>query len=233
MVNWPLSEKQWKSIEDALESRFGKKHYIGLICDSNAGYVAYSESINGGTRTTINVSDTTVLSIMVDEYAESIAEHEYLHVHGVGKQYLTYIDPPEATPSSLRDTIGKGLTERVLDLAKCTNVVFQQEMAKEYVEFECRKTEYTYSEGESVLRAEKLMTYGYLDALSKHFGVRCFTRRNRFDIVDIAILRSTEALITALLELRNDAENVYLFDLCANLNSKIRHQKNVLDDSTI
>ena len=72
------------------------------------------------------------------------------------------------------------------------------------------------------------MTYGYLDALSRHFGVRCFTRRDRFDMTDLAILRSTETLIAALLKLRNDAENVDLFDLCVDLKNKIRHQKNIL-----
>ena len=233
MVNWPLSEKQWKSIEDALESRFGKKHCIGLICDPNAGYVAYSESINGGTRTTINVSDTTVLSIMVDEYAESLAEHEYLHIRGVGSWRRVHINPPDDTDPRMRDDIEKGLNERISDLINCANAVFQQEMAKEYVEFECRKHEYTYSKSEPILRVEKLMTYGYLDALSKHFGVRYFTRRNRFDIIDSAILHSTKAMITALLELRNDSEYVDLFDFGVNLNNIIHLQKNILDDSTI
>ena len=156
MVNWPLSEQQWERLAGALESRFGKEHDIKLICDQNAGYMAYSELIDDRTSTTVNVFDTTVLSIMTDEYAASVAEHEYFHVRGVGKQKLVILDPPDVTPPHLRDFIGKALTERVLDVAGCANVVFQQEMAKEYVEFECRKFEYIYSNGEAVFKTEKL-----------------------------------------------------------------------------
>ena len=227
MTHWPLSETQWDRLSDALTSKFGKSHDIGLICNQNAGYVAYSESIGGRTRTTINIAETEVLSIITDEYTEPFAEHEYLHVHGVGTQKLATLNPPDITRPDLRDFVRNVLTEHVLDLAKCTNVIFQQEMAKEYVEFECRKFEYIFSRDKPFVRAAKFMTYGYLDALSKHFGVRCFMSRERIDMDDLAIQQSAETLIAMLLRFRKNSEDVNLFDLCVNLDRKIRNQKKI------
>ncbi len=69
MILWPLTKEYLQRIEDALASKFGITHKIKLICDANAGYIAYSETIkNYGTSTTINVSEPVILSMIVEQY---------------------------------------------------------------------------------------------------------------------------------------------------------------------
>ncbi len=192
MILWPLSSESLQRLENSLFSKFDQTHKIELINDANAGYIAYSETIEDDkTRTIINVSEPVILSLIVKQHLESFVEHEYLHVRGTGDHTISSLNPPEIIQDSLWSVAQQLITDTMLDLVKCTNVILQQKLAKDYVEFECKKFEYLHDKYDSViLQAVKLIIWGYLDALCGYLKVDCKIQKDRLDIFDLSINKS-------------------------------------------
>ena len=229
MILWPLSKEYLQRLEDSLASKFSNTHKVELINDANAGYIAYSETLeNKRTRTIINVSEPVILSLIVEQYLESFAEHEYLHVKGTVDHNIASLNPPEIIQDSLWDMARQMITNTMLDAVTCTNVILQQQLAKNYVEFECKKFEYLHDKyGSMILQTVKLITYGYLDALCEYFKVDYKTRKDRLDIFDLSIHQAAKEVFDELIFLRKEDNSVNLFDSCVKLDMKIRQQKKI------
>lgn len=229
MILWPLSSESLQRLENSLFSKFDQTHKIELINDANAGYIAYSETIEDDkTRTIINVSEPVILSLIVKQHLESFVEHEYLHVRGTGDHTISSLNPPEIIQDSLWSVAQQLITDTMLDLVKCTNVILQQKLAKDYVEFECKKFEYLHDKYDSViLQAVKLIIWGYLDALCGYLKVDCKIQKDRLDIFDLSINKSARDVFDELIFLRKDGNSVNLFDSCVRLDMMIRKQKKI------
>lgn len=229
MILWPLSKEHLQRLEDTFASKFDSSHNVELINDANAGYIAYSETLqNKKTKTTINVSEPVILSLIVEDHLESFVEHEYLHVKETGEHTIASLNPPEIIQDSLWDMARQMITDTMLDTVKCTNVIIQQKLAKDYAEFECKKFEYLFEKYDSmILQAVKLITYGYLDALCGHLKVEYKTKKDRWDIFDLSIHQAAKEVFDELIFLRKDGNNVNLFDSCVKLDMKIRQQKKI------
>jgi hypothetical protein len=120
------------------------------------------------------------------------------------------------------------ITDTMLDTVKCTNVIIQQQLAKDYAEFECKKYEYLFEKYDSmILQAVKPITYGYLDVLCEHLKVEYKTQKDRWDIFDLSIHQAAKEVFDELIFLRKDDNRVNLFDSCVKLDMKIRQQKKI------
>ena len=230
MILWPLSREHQRRLEDALISKFGADHMIELIDDTNAGYIAYSEtSHNKKTKTVINVYEPFLITLIIEQYLDSFVEHEYLHVTGAGNHPISSLNPPEMTPDNLWEIVRETLTEHMLDIVKCANVILQQKHSKNYIEFECKKFEYLHKKyGNLTLKATRMMTLGYLDALCRNYDVKYNAQeKEMFDIYDLSIKQSAKEIIDELILMRKDDNDVNLFDLCVKLDLNIRQQKNL------
>ncbi len=229
MILWPLSKEHLQRLEDTLASKFDNPHTVELINDANAGYIAYSETLqNKKTKTTINVSEPVILSLIVEHHLESFVEHEYLQVKGTGDHNIASLNPPEIIQDSLWDMARQMITDTMLDTVKCTNVIIQQQLAKDYVEFECKKFEYLFEKYDSmILQAVKLITYGYLDVLCEHLKVEYKTQKDRWDIFDLSIHQAAKEVFDEFIFLRKESNSVNLFDSCVKLDMKIRQQKKI------
>ena len=100
MILWPLSQEHLKRLEDAFTFKFDNTHTLELISDVNAGFVAYSQKVGKKSKTTLNVSEPVILSLIIEKYLEPLVEHEYLHVYGKGTQSYSSLNPPRITPSN-------------------------------------------------------------------------------------------------------------------------------------
>ena len=143
------------------------------------------------------------------------------------------MNPPEIAPVHLWQTVQNSLTEQIMNILQCSNVIFQQELAKDYIKFECEKFSYLDEKyGKNLLRASQLMTYGYLDAFSKYLDIdikTCMNQSMHFDMYDKAIMESMQELITEFIKLRKDAQDVNLYNQCITLDKKIQFQKNIFN----
>jgi len=229
---WPLSKEHLQRLEDSLRSKFGNAHKIKLINDANAGYIAYSEiNSNKETLTIINVSEPAILSLIIEQHLESFVEHEYIHVNGSGDHPISSLNPPEIIEDSLWSAAQHMLTETMLDTVKCTNVILQQKLAKNYVEFECKKFEYLHNKyGFAILQAVKLITYGYLDALCERFKVDYQIQKDKWDIFDVSIHQSAKDVFDELILIRKKGNAVNLYDSCVKLDMNIRKQKKIFQN---
>ena len=130
--------------------------------------------------------------------------------------------------NSLWDVAQQMITNIMLDAVKCTNVILQQQLAKNYVEFECKEFEYLHDKyGSMILQTGKLITYGYLDALCKHLKVDYKTQKDRWDIFDLSIHQAAKEVFDELIFLRREGNSVNLFDSCVKLDMNIRQQKKI------
>jgi len=233
MILWPLSQEHLKRLEDAFTLKFDTNHTLELINDVNAGYVAYSKKVGKKSKTILNVSEPVILSLIIEKYLEPLVEHEYLHVYGKGTQAYSSLNPPEITPTNLWQSVQKSLTENIMDVLQCSNVIFQQELARDYIKFECEKYSYFDEKyGKNYLRTSQLMTYGYLDAFSKYLDINiktCMNQSMHFDMYDKAIVSSMQELITEFIKLRKDSQDVNLYNQCISLDKKIRFQQNIFN----
>lgn len=233
MILWPLSQEHLKRLEDAFTLKFDATHTLELINDVNAGFIAFSKKEGKKPKTILNVAEPVILSLIIEKYLEPLVEHEYLHVYGKGVPAYSSLNPPQITPNNLWQSVQSSLTEQMRDILQCSNVIFQQEFAKDYIKFECEKYSYLDEKyGKNYLRASQLMTYGYLDAFSKYLDIDIKTYQNQsmhFDIYDKAIMESMQELITEFITLRKDNEDVNLYNQCIALDKKIQFQKNIFN----
>ena len=236
MILWPLSIEHLQMLQDALRFEFGSTHKTELINDANAGYIAYSETDKDGkTNTTINVSEPVILRMITEEHMESFAEHQRIHLKGKNDHdsielSSSPLNPPEATPNLLWGIAQQLITDAMQDLVKCTNVILQQQLAKDFVEFECKKFEYIYEKhGSAIFRAARLITYGYLDALCAHFKVDYkMQRKDVWDTYDLCTYHAAkEVFEELLLSLQKEENSVNLYDRCIKLDMNIRKQKKI------